>query len=67
MDSINILSKQKIDLRESAFSLEQKAAFLDELLSFIEDKVFGFLMEQTESEENLTISRAKKLLNSKSA
>lgn len=67
MDSINILSKQKIGLRKSAFSLEQKAAFLDELLSFIEDKVFGFLMEQTESEENLTINKAKKLLNSKSA
>lgn len=42
--------------------LEQKAAFLDELLSFIEDKYLGFLMRMTEGERSIPISEAKELL-----
>jgi len=42
--------------------LEKKATFLKELLSFVEDKALGFLMEKTEEENNISLSEAKKLL-----
>jgi len=43
-------------------SLERKAIFLKELLSFVEDKALGFLMETTEKEKNISLSEAKRLL-----
>lgn len=43
--------------------LKKKASFLEELLSFIEDRYLGFLMEKTEKEKNTPLSEAKKLLN----
>jgi len=44
--------------------LKTKAAILDELVEFIEDKYTGLLMNKTEKEKNISLSRAKKLLNS---
>ena len=43
-------------------NIEKKAFFLDEFLSFIEDKCFGYLMEETEGEENISLSEAEKSL-----
>lgn len=43
-------------------NLKKKAVFLDELLSFVEDKYLGYLMEETEKEENISLSEAKKIL-----
>jgi len=40
--------------------LKKKASFLEELLSFIEDRYLGFLMERTEKEKNTPLSKAKK-------
>lgn len=42
--------------------LERKASFFEEILSFIEDKYLGYLMEKTEKERNIPLSQAKKLL-----
>lgn len=42
--------------------LEKKAMFLKELLSFVEDKALGFLMEDVEKEKNISLPDAKKLL-----
>jgi len=33
---------------------------LDELVEFIEDKYLGYLMQATEKEKNISLSRAKK-------
>jgi len=43
-------------------TLEKKAMFLKELLSFVEDKALGFLMSDTEKEENISLNRAGELL-----
>ena len=45
--------------------LEKKATFLKELLSFVEDKALGFLMEKTEEEDNIPLSEAKNFCNNK--
>ncbi|MCH7883251.1 hypothetical protein IIA95_02455 [Patescibacteria group bacterium] len=42
--------------------LRTKAAILDELMEFIEDKYLGYLMSVTEKEPNISRSKAKKLL-----
>ena len=42
--------------------LEKKASFLEELLSLIEDKYLGSLMEKTEEEENIPFSKAEEIL-----
>jgi len=44
-------------------SLKRKAMFLEELLSFVEDKALGFLMDETEKEENIPLKQAKELLS----
>ena len=43
-------------------NLKKKASFLEELLSFVEDKYLGDLMEKTEKEENVSLSEAKRIL-----
>lgn len=43
-------------------NLEKKASFLEELLSFVEDKYLGDLMEKTEEEEDISLSEAEKFL-----
>lgn len=50
--------RQKIDVEQ----LKKKAAFWDEFMEFMEDKFFGNLMELTEKEKNIPLSKAKKLL-----
>lgn len=44
-------------------SLKRKAMFLEELLSFVEDKALGFLMDEAEEEENIPLKQAKELLS----
>lgn len=55
-----ILGKQKNNLDITA--LRTKAAILDELVEFIEDKYLGYLMSATEKEKNFSLAKAKKLL-----
>ncbi len=43
-------------------TLQRKASFSEEILAFIEDRYFGYLMEKTEEEKNIPLSRAKKFL-----
>ncbi len=42
--------------------LRIKAVILDELLEFIEDKYFGYLMEVAEKEPAIPLSKAKRLM-----
>ena len=42
--------------------LRRKAFLFEEILSFIEDKYFGDLMEETEKEENISLSKIEKEL-----
>lgn len=42
--------------------LETKAAILDELLEFIEDKYLAYLMNITEKEDSISLPKAKKML-----
>ena len=42
--------------------LKRKASFFEEILSMVEDKYLGYLMEKTEKEENISLSQAKNLL-----
>jgi len=54
----------KILLDKQRFlSLEKKASVLDEIFSFIEDRAFGDLMQETEKEENVSIEEAQKIIN----
>ena len=43
--------------------LEKKAAILDDLVEFIEEKYFGFLLKDTENEKNISLAKAKELLS----
>jgi len=54
-----IKTQEKMDTE----SLKRKAMFLEELLSFVEDKALGFLMDETEKEENIPLKQAKELLS----
>lgn len=49
--------------KDRLIGLQQKAAFLDELLDFIEDKTLGYLMDETEQEKNISLSQAKKAMS----
>ena len=42
--------------------LEIKASLFEEILSFIEDEYLGYLMRETEREENIPLLKAKKEL-----
>ncbi|OGZ66134.1 MAG: hypothetical protein A3C58_00675 [Candidatus Staskawiczbacteria bacterium RIFCSPHIGHO2_02_FULL_34_10] len=48
--------------REYLKQLQRKALLFEEVLSFFEDKYFGFLMEETEKEETIPLAQAKKRL-----
>lgn len=59
-----ILEKKQVILdREYVEELEKKASIFEEILSFLEDKYLGHLMEKTEREENISLFKAKKILN----
>jgi len=42
-------------------TLQRKASFSEEILAFIEDRYFGYLMEKTEEEKNIPLSSKKNL------
>ena len=58
---------KKIKHRQSRMTnlsvFKKKAAFFDELVVFIEDKLFGGLLQETESEQNIPLNRAVKFLD----
>lgn len=60
-----ITQEQKIKTEtkpEKIAQLQIKAALFDELLEFIEDRYFGYLMSLTEKEKSIPLSKAKRLL-----
>ncbi|MCK4386762.1 MAG: hypothetical protein KAV41_01595 [Candidatus Pacebacteria bacterium] len=59
------ISKEKVGAKTVGKETEKfkmKANILDGLLEFIEDKYFGHFMKSTETESNLSLSKAKKLM-----
>lgn len=52
------ITRQKINLEQ----LKKKAAFWDEFVEFMEDKIFSGLMELAEKEKNISLPKAKKML-----
>lgn len=55
--------KNQIVLDSRSFlALQQKASFLAEILDFIEDKALGYLMMETENEENISLQKAQKII-----
>ena len=61
MSRIEEKEKKVVVDEEYVKNLKKKAVFLDELLSFVEDKYLGYLMEKTEEEESVSLSEAKKV------
>lgn len=58
-----IVEKEKIILdREYIEELKRKAFLFEEILSLLEDEYLGHLMRKTEKEENIPLSKAKKIL-----
>jgi hypothetical protein len=58
-----IVEKDQVVLdREYLEELKRKASLFEEILSFLEDEYLGYLMEKTEKEENISLSKAKKIL-----
>ncbi len=55
--------KERIILdKEYLEELQRKASLFEEILSFLEDKHLGFLMEKTEKETNIPLRKVKKEL-----
>ncbi|MEK7150184.1 MAG: hypothetical protein AAB736_01095 [Patescibacteria group bacterium] len=54
-------TKEKIN-KEEIEQLQTKAAILDDLMEFIEDKQLGYLMRIAEKEPNISIKKAKAML-----
>jgi len=57
MDKIKKQNEKVVLDKSYLESIEKKAFFLDEFLSFIEDKYLGDLMEETEREKNISLLR----------
>ena len=51
-------TKEKIN-KEEIEQLQTKAAILDDLMEFIEDKQLGYLMRIAEKEPNISIKKQK--------
>ncbi len=63
MNTVTI-TRRKESLQET-YDIEQlkrKAAFWDDFVEFMEDKVFGELMNSAEKEKSISLSTAKKIL-----
>lgn len=59
-----LIQKEQIVLdKKYVEELKRKASLFEEILSFLEDKYLGYLMEKTEEEENIPFSKAKKILS----
>lgn len=54
--------KKEINKKEIE-QLQTKAAILDDLVEFIEDKYLGYLMVTTEKELNISLKKAKTMLH----
>jgi hypothetical protein len=60
---MKIAEKEQIVLdREYLEELKRKASLFEEILSFLEDVYLGYLMEKTEKEKNIPLSKAKKII-----
>lgn len=58
-----IKQKEKVRVDKNYLEdLKRKTSFLEDLLVFIEDRYLGFLMKETEKEENISLSRVGKYL-----
>ena len=44
-------------------TLKRKAFLFEEILSFLEDEGLGFLMEKTEKEKNIPLTKARRMLS----
>jgi len=54
--------EKKIINKEEIEQLQTKAAILDDLVEFIEDKYLGHLMRIVEKEPNISLKKAKTML-----
>jgi len=54
--------EKKITNKEEIEQLQTKAAILDDLVEFIEDKYLGHLMRIVEKEPNISLKKAKTML-----
>lgn len=54
-------TKEKIN-KEEIEKLQTKAAILDDLIEFIEDKQLGYLMRIAEKEPNISAKKARTML-----
>ena len=58
-----VIQKEQVVLdKQYLEELKRKASLFEEILSFLEDECLGYLMEKTEKEENISLSKAKKIL-----
>lgn len=55
-------TKEKKVNKEEIEKLQTKAAILDDLIEFIEDKQLGYLMRIAEKEPNISTKKAKVML-----
>lgn len=55
-------TREKIIGKEEIEQLQTKAAILDDIMEFIEDKYLGHLMRITEKEPNIALKKAKTML-----
>jgi len=53
---------KKITNKEEIEQLQTKAAILDDLVEFIEDKYLGHLMRIVEKEPNISLKKARTML-----
>jgi len=61
---MKIAEKERVVLDKKYLGeLKRKASLFEAILSFLEDEYLGYLMEKTEKEENISLSKAKKILN----
>jgi len=54
--------EKKITNKEEIEQLQTKAAILDDLVEFIEDKYLGHLMRIVEKEPNISLKKARTML-----
>lgn len=59
---LTITREKKAINKEEIEQLKTKAAILDDLVEFIEDKYLGHLMSVTEKEPNISLKKAKTML-----
>jgi hypothetical protein len=58
-----IQKEQIIMDRKYVEELKLKAFLFEEILSLLENEYLGYLMKQTEGEDNISALKAKKILN----